>query len=101
MEPWEISVGVGLALIFSFLVGWAAFDIICPKNKRGVAANRITAVVALLAYSSTVLVALFMHYPEFNMNLFLLEGVLVGVITMGIIYGIAQVIHWAIKGKPM
>ena len=101
MKPWKICVGVGFALLVSFLVGWAAFDIICPKKKRGVAANRITAIVALLAYSSTVLAALFMSYPEFSMNLFLLEGVLVGVITMGIIYGIAQLIHWAIKGKPM
>jgi len=101
VKPWEICVGVGLALLISFGVGWVAFDIICPKKKRGVAANRITAVVALLAYSSTVLAALFMRYPEFSMNLFLLEGLLVGVITMGIIYGIAQVIHWAIKGKRM
>ena len=98
MNPW---VDIGFALFISFCAGVVAFEIVCPKKKRGVAANRITAIVALLAYSLTVLAALFMPRPEFSMKLFLLEGVLVGVITMGIIYGIAQAIHWAIRGKLM
>ena len=96
-------VDFGIGLLMAFLVGAVAFNnIICPKKKRREAANRITAVVALLAYSLTVLAALFIpQRPEFSLNLFLLEGVLVGAITMGIIYGIAQAIHWAIRGKPM
>ena len=93
----NVICGVGI----SFFVGRGAFDIICPKKKRGELANRITAVVALLAYSLTVLAALLMPRPEFSMKLFLLEGVLVGIITMGIVYGIAQSIHWAIKGRRM
>lgn len=92
---------VGFGLYISFIVGVVAFQIICPKKKRGQLANRITVVIALLAFSSCVLAAIFMPRPEFSLKLFLLEGVLVGVITMGIIYGIAQVIHWAIRGKPM
>ncbi len=92
---------VGLGLYISFLVGALAFVIICPKTRRGQLANRITVVISLLAYSITVLAAIFMPRPEFSLKLFLLEGVLVGAITMGIIYGIAQVIHWAIKGKCM
>jgi len=94
---WDNVVG----LIISFLVGAGAFSIICPKRKRGQLANRITAVIALLAYSSFVLVAIFMPRPEFSLKLFLLEGVLLGVIAMGIIYGIAEAIHWAITGKSM
>ena len=96
---------VGFALYVSFFVGWGAFDIICPKKKRGVAASRITAVVALLAYSSGLMASSLKYLTppslQFSLNRFLLEGVLVGAITMGIIYGIAQAIHWAIKGKWM
>ena len=90
-----------IGLIISSLVGTGAFHIICPKKKRGQLANRITAVIALLAYSSFVLVAIFMPRPEFNLRLFLFEGVLLGVIAMGIIYGITEAIHWAITGKSM
>jgi len=90
-----------IGLIISFLVGYVVFNIICPKKKRGQPANRITAVISLLAYSSFVLVAIFMPRPEFSLKLFLFEGVLLGVIAMGIIYGIAEAIHWAIKGKSM
>lgn len=97
----KMWVDVGLGLYISFLVGAVAFVIICPKTKRGQLANRITVVIALLAYLLTVLAAIFMPRPEFSLKLFLLEGVLVGIITMGIIYGIAQAIHWAIKGKWM
>ncbi len=99
MQTW---VDIGFGLLIAFCVGGAvAGEIICPKKKRGQLANRITVVVALLAYLLTVLAAIFMPRPEFSLKLFLLEGVLVGAITMGIIYGIAQVIHWAIKGKWM
>lgn len=90
-----------LGLGISFLVGSIAFSIICPKKKRGELANRITAVAALLAYLSCVLPSLIIAWHEFSLKLFLLEGVLVGTITMAIIYGIAQAIHWAIKGKSM
>jgi hypothetical protein len=104
MKPWE-WVNVGFALFFSFLMGWGAFDIICPKKKRGQLANRITVVIALLAYSSTLMASSLRYltppFQQFSFNRFLLEGVLVGAITMGIIYGIAQAIHWAIKGKWM
>ena len=93
------SVIVGL--VISFLVGRIAFGIICPKKKRGQLANRITVVVAMLAYSSCVLASLIMSRSEFSLKLFLLEGVLVGTITMGITYGIAEAIHWAIKGESM
>jgi hypothetical protein len=92
---------VGIPLIISLFVGYVAFNIICPKKKRGAIANRITVVIALLAYSLTVLAAIFMPRHEFSLKLFLLEGVLVGTITMGIIYGIAETIHWAITGKSM
>ena len=92
---------VGVGLLISVIVGYAAFNIICPKKKRGAIANRITVVVALLAFSSCVLVTIFMSRSEFGLKLFLLEGVLVGTITMGIIYGIAEAIHWAITGKSM
>ena len=95
--------GIDVAWVFliSFLVGSIAFNIICPKKKRGQRANRITAIIALLAYSVTILAAIFMPRPEFSLKLFLIEGVLVGTITMGIIYGIAEAIHWAITGKSM
>ena len=67
----EMWVEVGGALACSFFVGGAvAFEIICPKKKRGEVANRITAVVALLAYSITVLVTIFMPRHEFSLNLF-------------------------------
>lgn len=95
------GIDVVWVLLISYLVGAAAFSIICPKKKRGQLANRITAVIALLAYSLIVLVAIFMPRHEFSLKLFLLEGVLVGTITMGIIYGIAEAIHWAITGKSM
>ena len=95
------GIDVAWVLIISFLVGSIAFSIICPKKKRGQLANRITAVIALLAYLSCVLSSLIMARPEFSLKLFLLEGVLVGTITMGIIYGIAEAIHWAITGKSM
>lgn len=92
---------VVIGLIISFIVGYVAFNIICPKKKRGAIANRITVVIALLAYSLTVLAAIFMVSHEFSLKVFLLEGVLVGTITMGIIYGIAEIIHWATTGKSM
>jgi len=97
----ETLKAIGWGLFISSVVGYIAFNIICPKKKRGVIANRITAVVALLAYLASVLAAIFMPSREFSLKLFLLEGVLVGVITMSIIYGVAEAIHWAIKGKSM
>jgi hypothetical protein len=95
----------GFAIFFTFCVGFIALVIICPDTKRGQLSNRITVVVALLAYSSCIIPALFKYVVvpvgQFNGKLFLIEGVLVGAIIMGIIYAIAQVIHWAIKGKLM
>lgn len=96
----ETLKAIGWGLFISCVVGYIAFHVICPKKKRGQLANRITAVVALLAYSSCVLASLIFH-PEFSLKMLLLEGVLVGTITMGIIYGIAEAIHWAIKGESM
>lgn len=92
---------VVIGLLISIIVGYVAFNIICPKKKRKAIANRITVVIALLAFSSCVLATIFMSRSEFSLKLFLLEGVLVGTITMGIIYGIAETIHWAITGKSM
>ncbi len=94
-------IDVVFALFISFWIGLAAFDLICPKDKRQVAVNRITAIIVVLAYSSVVMSALFVPWPKFSLTLFLLQGELVGVISMGIIYGIAQIIHWAVKGKWM
>ena len=96
----ETVKAIGWGLFISCVVGYIAFQVICPKKKRGQLANRITVVVALLAFSSSVLASLIFH-SEFSLKMFLLEGVLVGTITMGIIYGIAQAIHWAIRGKWM
>lgn len=102
---WE---NIGIAIFASCFVGGGAFYIICPYYKRGVAANRITVVVALLAYLSCLAASSLKYFTTptvtfsfHDLNLFLLEGVLIGAITMGIIYGIAQVIHWAIKGEFM
>ncbi|MFC2022709.1 hypothetical protein ACFLTL_00910 [Chloroflexota bacterium] len=97
----QTVIDFGLGLLISFVVGWVAFDIICPKKKRDRAANRITVVLALMAYSICMLTAFFTSPPKFSLGQFLLEGVLVGAIIMGIIYGIAQAIHWAIRGKLM
>ena len=90
-----------IGLIISVFAGWGLVIEICPKKKRGELANRITAIVALFFYSITVLIAIFMPDHEFSLKQFLLEGILVGGITAFIIYGIAQAIHWAIKGKWM
>lgn len=101
-ERYPTLVNELLALYISFLVGWAAFEwVICPKKKRGQPANRITAVVALLTYLLIVLAAIFVPGTKFNLNLFWTQGLLVGAITMGIIYAIAQFFHWATKGKWM
>jgi hypothetical protein len=101
----HVVVDVVFALCISLFVGWGAFYIICPKKKRGQLANRITVVISLLAYSLGLMASSLKYltspFPQFSFNRFLLEGVLVGIITMSIIYGIAQAIHWAIKGKWM
>ncbi|MDP2718404.1 MAG: hypothetical protein Q8P44_01015 [Dehalococcoidia bacterium] len=97
----QTMIDIGFGLLISVIVGVVGFNVICPLSKNTTMVNRFTVVIALFVYSVAVLAAIFMLLHEFSLKLFLLKGVLVGVIAMGIIYGIAQLIHWAIKGTRL
>ncbi len=94
-----------MVLWVCFAICYWGFGVICPKHKRGQAANRFTAVVALLVFIASAANGFYFSsqtpFPTFNYLEFLSGGLLVGTVAMWAVYGIAQLIHWVAKGKAM
>lgn len=104
MEAQVDWINIGLELFMSIFIGYGAFSLICPKKKREYIANRITMVVALVAFTIIVVASLWTSSKiQHNLQLmsFLLGGLLTGIVAIAVIYGIAQLIHWLAKGKAM
>lgn len=85
--------------IITFGVGFGAFSLICPKEKRNRITNRITAVTSILAFS-LVMVG-YWSTTLFSLTSFLFEGLLRGVIVMYVINCIVHLTYWVVKGKEM
>ena len=93
---WGILIAMG--------AGWYGINILMPKPNLKSAAQRLTIIAVVFAYGVFVLTAFWSNLNRpfgFSLTRFLIEGVLLGAIAGLVTYGLAQLIHWAVKGQTM